>query len=52
VCANVAVSVLRPVAPAAQTDLYGGIGQSSPLNPRSDTINQDSAAGTLGMAIS
>src|SRR5436190_6455670 len=43
-----AVSVLRPVAAAAQTDLYGGIGRGSPLNPGAlITINQDTAAGTL-----
>ena len=28
-----AVSVVRPVAAAGQTDLYGGIGRGSPLNP-------------------
>ena len=27
-----AVSVVRPVAAAGQTDLYGGIGRGSPLN--------------------
>ena len=43
-----AVSVLRPVAAAAQTDLYGGIGRGSPLNPGAlITINQDTGAGTL-----
>ena len=39
---------MRPVAAAAQTDLYGGIGRGSPLNPGAlITINQDTAAGTL-----
>jgi hypothetical protein len=43
-----AVSVLLPVAAAAQTDLYGGVGRGSPLNPGAlITINQDTGAGTL-----
>src|ERR1700740_801451 len=43
-----AVSVPRPVAAAAQTDLYGGIGRGSPLNPGAlITINQDTGAGML-----
>ena len=43
-----AVSVLRPVAAAAQIDLYGGVGRGSPLNPGAlITINQDTGAGTL-----
>jgi hypothetical protein len=43
-----AVSVVRPVAAAGQTDLYGGIGRGSPLNPGAViTINQDTGAGTL-----
>ena len=43
-----AVSVVRPVAAAAQTDLYGGIGRGSPLNPGAlITINQDTGAGAL-----
>ena len=29
-------SVLRPVAAAAQTDLYGGVGRGSPQPRRSD----------------
>jgi len=40
--------VQRPVAAAAQTDLYGGVGRGSPLNPGAlITINQDTGAGTL-----
>jgi hypothetical protein len=43
-----AVSVVRPVAAAGQTELYGGIGRGSPLNPGAViTINQDTGAGTL-----
>jgi hypothetical protein len=43
-----AVSVVRPVAAAGQTDLYGGIGRGSPLNPGAViTINQDTGAGAL-----
>jgi len=43
-----AVSVVRPVAAAAQTDLYGGIGRGSPLNPGAlIIIDQDTGAGTL-----
>jgi hypothetical protein len=45
-----AVSLVRPVAAAGQgqTDLYGGIGRGSPLNPGAViTINQDTGAGTL-----
>jgi hypothetical protein len=43
-----AVSVVRPVAAAGQTDLYGGIGRGSALNPGAViTINQDTGAGTL-----
>jgi hypothetical protein len=43
-----AVSVVRPVVAAGQTDLYGGIGRGSPLNPGGViTINQDTGAGTL-----
>ena len=43
-----AVSVVRPVAAAAQADLYGGIGRGSPLNPGAlIIIDQDTGAGTL-----
>jgi hypothetical protein len=43
-----AVSVIRPAAAAGQTDLYGGIGRGSPLNPGAlITINQDTGSGTL-----
>jgi len=43
-----AVSMARPVAAAGQTDLYGGIGRGSPVNPGAViTINQDTGAGTL-----
>src|SRR5580765_6228647 len=43
-----AVSVVRPVAAAGQTELYGGIGRGSPLNPGGvSSINQDTGAGTL-----
>ena len=43
-----AVSVVRPVAAAGQTDLYGGIGRGSPLNPGAlITVNQNTGAGTL-----
>ena len=43
-----AVSVLLPVAAAAQTDLYGGIGRGSPLNPGAlITVDQDTGTGAF-----
>ena len=43
-----ASSVVRPVATAGQTDLYGGIGRGSLLNPGwLITINQDTGGGAL-----
>ena len=43
-----AASLVRPTAAAGQTDLYGGIGRGSPLNPGAlITVNQDTGAGTL-----
>jgi hypothetical protein len=43
-----AVSVARPAVATGPTDLYGGIGRGSPLNPGAViTINQDTGAGTL-----
>lgn len=43
-----ASAMVRPVAAAGQTDLYGGIGRGSLLNPGSlITIDQDTGAGAL-----
>jgi hypothetical protein len=43
-----ASALMRPVATAGQTDLYGGIGRGSPLNPGSlITVNQATGAGVL-----
>src|SRR5947207_1126534 len=42
------LAVVGPVAAAGQTDLYGGIGRGSPLNPGAlITVNQNTGVGTL-----
>jgi hypothetical protein len=43
-----AVSLVRPIAAAGQTDLYGGIGRGSLLNPGAlITVDQHTGVGTL-----
>jgi hypothetical protein len=43
-----ALGMMRPVATAGKTDLYGGIGRGSPLNPGAlITVDQDTGAGAL-----